>query len=316
MTNQSPAAEVRPSSGSDRRGLPLQAGGGALLRAMRPKQWLKNSLLLAAPLAAGVLDQGDVLVDLLFAVAAFCLVSSATYIFNDIWDREHDRSHPRKQLRPIAAGEISATGAAVFATLLAIAGFGLALAVRSEFAAVLGGYVALTTAYSAWLKHIALVDLIIVASGFVLRAVAGGVAVDVPISRWFLIVTSFSALFVVAGKRYGEKLKPEEFERQVAMRPVLAEYTLPFLRYVWVLASTVAVGAYCLWAFEQSGAGWRGAVYELTIVPFLLLMLRYGLLIERGRAEAPEDVVLGDRQFAAFTIIWALNFAAAIYVSR
>lgn len=281
---------------------------------MRPRQWLKNSLLLVAPLAAGVIGEGDSIVKLGLAIAAFCLASSATYLLNDLRDREHDRAHPRKRLRPIAAGEISEGAALAFAAILAVTGFALALAVGAEFVAVLATYAALTSAYSLALRQIVVVDLVAVASGFVLRAIAGGVAVDVPISRWFLIVATFSSLFVVAGKRYGEKLTHEEAEHQEASRTVLAEYTLPFLRYVWALASTVAVTAYCLWALEQADGSDYGALYELTILPFLLLMLRYALLIDRGRAEAPEDVVLRDRQFATYALLWTVSFAVAVYV--
>jgi decaprenyl-phosphate phosphoribosyltransferase len=177
-----------------------------ILASARPRQWLKNVLLVAAPGAAGVLDEGDALVDVAIAFVAFCLVASGTYLLNDVRDAEADRVHPVKRLRPVAAGVVTVRVAAVAGVLLIAAGCAAALVVGLGFFGIVALYLTLTVAYTLVLKDIAVVDVAVVASGFVIRAVAGGVAVGVPISRWFLIVASFGSLFVVAGKRHGEHL--------------------------------------------------------------------------------------------------------------
>ncbi|MEX2253255.1 MAG: decaprenyl-phosphate phosphoribosyltransferase [Thermoleophilaceae bacterium] len=283
----------------------------ALLVAVRPRQWLKNLLVLAAPLAAGVLGLNGVLVEVAAAFVAFCLAASGSYLLNDVLDVEADRRHPVKRMRPVAAGAISVRLASGIGIGMIAAALALAAAVRLEFLGVVVLYVAITTAYSLWLKHVAVVDLAVVASGFVLRAVAGGAAVGVPLSRWFLIVASFGSLFMVAGKRYGEH--DELGEERASVRPTLAEYPREYLRYVWMLASGVAITAYCLWAFEQGGSA-SSPWYGLTIVPFVLGVLRYALLLESGRGSAPEDVVLGDGTLKFCGFAWVILFGIAVYV--
>jgi decaprenyl-phosphate phosphoribosyltransferase len=286
----------------------------ALLRAMRPKQWVKNVLVAAAPGAAGVLTQSDSLGKVAMAFVSFCLVSSATYLFNDVGDVEEDRRHPKKRHRPVASGEVSPRAAIVTGVVLGLAGLGLALAIRPEFLAVVAGYVAVTIAYTVWLKHMAVFDIAVVASGFIFRAIAGGVAVDVPISRWFLIVTSFGSLFIVAGKRYSEHVTMG-VERE-ATRSTLAAYSRDYLRYVYTMASAVMLGGYFLWAFEQSSH--EGAVpwFELSIGPVVLGILRYALLLEEGYGGAPEDIALSDRPLQVLGVIWLVLFGAGVTVAH
>jgi decaprenyl-phosphate phosphoribosyltransferase len=286
----------------------------ALLRAARPKQWAKNVLVFAAPGAAGVLSHGEVLGDTMLALVAFCLAASGTYYLNDVADIEADRRHPTKRLRPIAAGEVPPRLAVLIGVLLLAFGLGVALLVRWELVVVIAVYVGLTLAYTVWLKHVAVLDIAVVASGFIMRAIAGGVATHLPISQWFLIVASFGSLFVVAGKRYGEHR--EMGDDRGDTRSILALYPLPYLRYVWMIASGVAITAYCLWAFEQSvgrsGLPW----FELSIVPFVIALLRYALLLETGHGGAPEDVILGDRTLQVIVVVWAALFASAVYVGK
>jgi len=285
-----------------------------MVRALRPRQWAKNVLLLAAPAAAGVLDQGSAIADVSVAIAVFCLVSSGTYLLNDLVDAEADRRHPVKRRRPVAAGEVS-TGAALGVGLtLLVAGHVLALAVGTGFLGIVALYAMLTTSYTLWLKHVPVLDIATVASGFVLRAIAGGVAVGVPFSRWFLIVASFGSLFMVAGKRAGEHSTLGE--DRGAVRSTLGTYSAEYLRYVWAMASGVTLTAYCLWAFEQAEGRAGVPYYELSIIPFLLFVLRYALLLEGGRGSSPEDLVLGDRGLIAIAATWACIFSAGIYVGR
>jgi len=283
-----------------------------LLRALRPKQWVKNVLVAAAPGAAGVLTEADSLWRVGLAFVAFCLVSSAVYLVNDVGDAEEDRRHPVKSRRPIAAGVVSPRLALIAAAVLGLAGFAIALAVRPAFLALVAGYVATTVAYTLWLKHMAVFDIAVVASGFIFRAVAGGVAVDVPISRWFLIVTSFGSLFIVAGKRYSEHVTMG-VERE-ATRSTLAAYSKDYLRYVYTMASAVTLTGYCLWAFEQSELETAIPWFELSIGPVVLGILRYALLLEEGYGGAPEDIALGDRPIQVLGLVWLVLFGAGISV--
>jgi decaprenyl-phosphate phosphoribosyltransferase len=268
----------------------------------------------AAPGAAGVLTEGDNLVTVALAFVAFCMVSSATYLFNDLGDVEEDRKHPTKRNRPIAAGIISPRMAIVTAILLGLGGLALAWAIRPEFLAIVAGYIAVTVAYTLWLKHMAVFDIGVVASGFIFRAVAGGVAVDVPISRWFLIVTSFGSLFIVAGKRYSEHVTMGA-ERE-ATRSTLATYSRDYLRFVYTMAAAVTLTGYCLWAFEQSTH--EGAIpwFELSIGPVVLGIMRYALLLEEGYGGAPEDIALNDRPIQLLGIMWVILFGAGVTVAH
>ena len=288
---------------------------GGLLRTARPKQWVKNVLVFAAPGAAGVGLEPATLGPVLATFAAWCLVSSGTYFLNDAIDAEADRHHPRKRLRPVAAGLISGPLAKVLAVAF------LAVAVGSPFAwgapgvaGVLAAYAAITIAYSLWLKHEPVIDLAAVASGFVLRAISGGVAAGVPISTWFLIVASFGSLFMVAGKRHAEHVNLLDDGTRAAHRATLEAYSPDFLRYVRTVASSVAITAYCLWAFEKAeAAGSLGVAFQLSIIPFVLAILRYALRLDAGEGGAPEDIVLGDRMLQVLGLIWAVTFASGVY---
>ena len=191
-------------------------------------------------------------------------------------------------------------------------GLGLALVVRPAFLALLAGYVVLMSAYTFSLKHMAVFDIAVVAGGFIFRAVAGGLAVDVPISRWFIIVTSFGSLFMVAGKRYSEHVTMGA-ERETT-RSTLAAYSRDYLRYVYTMASGVTLLGYCLWAFEQSQ--FEGSIpwFELSIVPFAMGILRYALLLEEGHGGAPEEIVLGDRPLQILGVVWLVIYGAGVSV--
>jgi decaprenyl-phosphate phosphoribosyltransferase len=308
-----------PVAGDTATGAPERARGAAsgrglawgILRALRPKQWLKNVLVVAAPAAAGVLGHGDVLGNVALAFVAFCLVSSGTYLLNDSRDLASDRLHPRKRFRPIAAGIVPVGLAIGLGVLLIALGLAVAALVRLELLIVVAGYIVLTTSYTLWLKHVEVVDIVAIASGFIMRAVAGGAAANVPLSRWFIIVASFGSLFIVAGKRHGEHI--DLGDEGGSVRPTLAAYSRDYLKYVWTMASGVTIAAYCLWAFEMAPKGSDVPLYELSIVPFVTFMLRYAMLLEAGHGEAPEDVVLGDRILAALAAVWIVLFGAGVY---
>lgn len=284
---------------------------GGLVRTARPKQWTKNVLVLAAPAAAGVLDDADALVETIVAFTAFCLAASATYFFNDALDADADRLHPRKRHRAVAAGVVTVPSALAIAGVLAAAALVLSFAASTALAAVVAGYLALTVAYSLWLKHEAVLDLAAVAAGFVLRLIAGGLAVGVPISEWFLIVAGAGSFFMATGKRHAETL--ELGDGAAAHRASLEEYSPTFLLYLRALSSGVAVLAYCLWAFQEADVGAEPVWYELSIVPFVLGTLRYALLLDRGGGGAPEELVLSDRPLLAIGALWVVTFGVAVY---
>ena len=278
---------------------------------MRPKQWLKNVLVVAAPGAAGELFHGDVIGSVALGFVAFCLVSSGTYLLNDARDVDADRLHPRKQNRPIAAGIVPVRLAVALGVALIASGLSVAALVRIELLIVVAGYIVLTTSYTLWLKQVEVVDIVAIASGFIMRAVAGGAAADVALSRWFIIVASFGSLFIVAGKRHGEHI--DLGDDGEAVRATLGAYSRQYLKHVWTMASGVTIAAYCLWAFEMAPREGDIPFYELSIVPFVTFMLRYAMLLEAGHGEAPEDVVLGDRVLLALAAVWIALFGAGVY---
>jgi decaprenyl-phosphate phosphoribosyltransferase len=285
----------------------------ALLREARPKQWVKNVLVFAAPGAAGLLDNGETLGRALLMFAAFCLASSGTYYWNDILDVDQDRNHPTKRDRPIASGAIPLPIARAVGSLLLVAGVGLAAVLDWRSAVAVSTYVATTLAYSTIFKHVAVVDLVTVASGFVLRAVGGAVAVDIRMSTWFLLTTSFASLFIVTGKRYAEL---RELGDGADTRKTLEDYSLGYLRIVLSVSCGAAMVTYCIWAFdtkEIAGTSWP--FYELSIVPMVTALLRYLLILEQGHGSAPEEIFAHDRTLKILGMIWALVFGLGVYVT-
>ena len=281
-----------------------------LLRACRPRQWSKNLLVLAAPCAAGVIDQPLLAAQVAGAFLVLCLLSSATYLVNDVRDREQDRLHPRKRSRPVAAGELSPGTALRAAAVLAFVGIGSATAITAGLGAVACGYLALTASYSLWLRRVVVLDILVIAAGFVLRAIAGGVATDIYLSRWFVIVTACCAIYLVAGKRYAEL---REHAGPGPARATLRRYSLGHLRLTLLAAATVATGAYTGWAFTRpSHVLWYGA----SIAPLVLWLGRYASLIGTGAGQAPEELILRDRTLLALSIAWSFLFLGGVYVGR
>ncbi|WP_336207864.1 decaprenyl-phosphate phosphoribosyltransferase [Nonomuraea sp. LPB2021202275-12-8] len=278
-----------------------------LVRAARPRQWLKNVLVLAAPLAAGVLGEPRSLLAALLVFAAFCLAASGTYLLNDAADVEADRLHPRKRARAVASGAVSVRLARVTGVLLMLLAPGVAALTGDwKSPAVVAGYLVLTLSYTLWLKHQEVVDLIAVAGCHVIRAYAGAVAVDVPVTGWFLVVVSLAALQLVAGKREAEL----RAQGAGGTRATLAAYTPAYLAQVRVMCSGAMIVTYCLWALNAHNS----LFYALSIVPFLLLVLRHNLLVERGIGEEPEELAVRDRPTLLFLAILVVLVALGIYL--
>ncbi|WP_245604142.1 decaprenyl-phosphate phosphoribosyltransferase [Patulibacter minatonensis] len=281
-----------------------------LVRTARPKQWIKNVLVFAAPAAGAGLDDGSVILKTLLTFVAFCLVSSATYILNDVGDVEADRAHPTKRTRPIASGVVPVRAALIATVVLLVGGLAMAYAISWHLGALLTAYKALTIAYTFRLKHTAILDIVVVATGFAVRAISGGVAVDITLSKWFLAVTCFGSLFMVAGKRHGELLHVGEGG---TTRKALQQYTLEYLRFVVTMTASVTILTYCLWAFEHpktSDVPWWG----LSIVPFVMGIMRYALLVDQGKGGAPEELVIRDPGLRYIGIAWVALFLGSVYV--
>ncbi|MGI8458436.1 MAG: decaprenyl-phosphate phosphoribosyltransferase [Propionibacteriaceae bacterium] len=282
------------------------------VRAVRPRQWVKNLLVLAAPLAAGSIGTPSVLAGAALAFLAFCLASSAVYLVNDVRDVAEDRLHPRKRFRPIAAGELKVPAALLLAVLTAAAGLAIGFSTSRLLGVVLVVYLALQLLYSGFLKHLPVVDLAMVASGFLLRAIAGAVAVGLPLSQWFLLVASFGSLFMVAGKRYSEL---RALGADAGTRRSLERYSTSYLRFTWMLAAATVIMSYCLWAFENPEGVAVGPWTKISIAPFTLGLLQYALKIDSGEAGEPEDVVLHDHVLQVLGLIWLVLIVAAVYVN-
>ncbi|MEU9354349.1 decaprenyl-phosphate phosphoribosyltransferase [Streptomyces griseoloalbus] len=306
---------LRRGRADRRRGAPPGRGGllRGLLRTARPKQWVKNILVIAAPAAAGELFSVHAVTRLALVFVLFTASAAAVYLVNDARDAEADRAHPAKCHRPVAAGQVPVPVAyAVGLTLGVLAPVAAARLCPPEVAALLTAYLGMQLAYCVSLKHVLVVDLVIVTTGFVMRAVIGGLALGIPLSRWFLITTGFGALFMVAAKRYSEAVQMAG--KLGATRALLTEYSTGYLRFVWQLAAGVAVLGYCLWALEEGGVPhtsvlpWR----QLSVVAFVLAVLRYAVFADRGTAGEPEDVVLGDRALAVIGLVWAAMYALAV----
>ncbi len=269
-----------------------------------------------APAAAGVLGEWHTTLRVVAAFSIFCVVASGTYLVNDVVDAESDRSHPVKSFRPVASGALRpgialGVGSALIATAL-----GLAILLGPwGFAVVVAAYAGLSIAYSLRLKREPVIELAVVASCFVLRAIAGGVVARVPLTNWFLVFTSFAALFIVTGKRYAEHTRLGS-ERGVH-RVVLDQYTQSFLKSTLTISATVTLASYCLWAFERTGffahAGNKTVWIELTVVPVVLSVLHILRLLDDGHGGEPEQLALRDHMLQAYGVIWLILVCIGLY---
>ncbi|WP_320778184.1 decaprenyl-phosphate phosphoribosyltransferase [Streptomyces sp. CRN 30] len=294
---------------------PPRAGGllTGLVRTARPKQWIKNVLVVAAPAAAGELLTQHALARLPLVFALFTACAAAVYLVNDARDADADRAHPVKRHRPVAAGQVPVPVAYAVGGALGVLAPAAALWLCSPaVAALLTAYLAMQLAYCVSLKHVLVVDLVVVTTGFLMRATIGGLALGIPLSRWFLITTGFGALFMVSAKRYSEAVQMAG--KAGATRALLTEYTTGYLRFVWQLAAGVAVLGYCLWALEEGGDPHTGLLpwRQLSVVAFILAVLRYAVFADRGTAGEPEDVVLHDRALALIGLLWMAMYGAAV----
>ncbi|WP_410647119.1 decaprenyl-phosphate phosphoribosyltransferase [Amycolatopsis sp. cmx-4-54] len=292
------------------------AGGlvGGIIKTARPRQWVKNVLVFAAPFFAfsKSTDRTGLLIAALIAFAAFSLVASSVYLINDAIDVEADRAHPTKRNRPIAAGIVPVPVAFVAAGVFFAAGLGISFLASWQLAVVLAVYEAVQLGYCFGLKHQPVVDLAIVGSGFLMRSIAGGVAAGIALSQWFLLVTAFGSLFMVAGKRYAEIML---FERTGAkIRSSLKKYSASYLRFVWATSAAILIMSYCLWAFEIRQVE-RDSVWAIvSMVPFVVAVLRYAVDVDGGNAGEPEEIALKDRVLQVLGASWVVTLFLSFYL--
>jgi 4-hydroxybenzoate polyprenyltransferase len=302
--------------------------GVALLRLMRPQQWVKNLLVYLALIFARRGADLPAVGRVTLAFGAFCLAASAVYILNDLMDRERDRNHPRKRLRPLASGMVTSAQAI---TLLAVClvGAGILTALLAAriptagdpfarwggsaalFVLCLGGYVALNVLYSLWLKHVVLLDIFLIAAGYVLRPMAGAFAIPAPISPWFYLCITFGALFLALGKRRAELLLLSD--DAFSHRRNLREYTLPLLDQLITIVVTCALISYSLYTFQGDNAGHD---LMLTIPLVLFGIFRYLYLIYvKAAGDRPDELLWRDRQISVTIALWFALVLVLLYVA-
>jgi decaprenyl-phosphate phosphoribosyltransferase len=317
ISRESPAESTTPMSEEPApvAGPPKNLVTG-LVKALRPRQWVKNVLVFAAPLAAlgddrYAYDYREVLVKVAVAFVVFSLGASAVYLVNDARDVEADRQHPTKRFRPIAAGVVPEWLAYTLAVALAGASLVISWLVTPNLAMVMAIYISIQLAYCFGLKHEAVIDICIVSSGFLIRAIAGGVAADVPLSQWFLLVMAFGSLFMAAGKRYAEVQLAERTGAKI--RKSLESYTSSYLRFVWTMSATAMVLCYGLWAFERDDTGGT-SWFVVSMIPLTIAILRYAVDVDGGMAGEPEDIALRDRVLQLLFVAWLGTLGAAILI--
>ncbi len=284
-----------------------------LIRAMRPHEWLKNVFVLAALVFAKRIFEPDDLLRSGLAFACFCLISSAAYLFNDIRDRESDRRHPQKCHRPIASGALRVSVAAIAALALALVALSGGFYAHPHFGIVLLIYAVVNVAYTLYLKHVVILDVMTIAMGFLLRAIGGAVAIQVSISSWFILCTVLLALFLCFAKRRQEcvLLKAEAHNH----RRILEDYSLQFLDQVIAIVTAGALVSYALYTMSPEVMEKLGNDRLNLTIPFVIYgMLRYlYLMYTQSEGGDPASTILGDAPLLIACTLWLLTLGALIY---
>jgi 4-hydroxybenzoate polyprenyltransferase len=287
-----------------------------LVRALRPQEWIKNLLVFAGVLFSGRLDQSGALGDAVITFAAFCAIASAGYLFNDLRDREHDRHHPEKRDRPIASGTVTPATAIALALALAVGSVALGLVVKPEVAALVASYGVITAAYSLILKRLVILDVMTISSLFILRVVAGAVAVGAQASEFLLICTAMLALFLGFTKRRQEAMleedEPPELDGAPVTRPVLEHYSLPFLDQMIAMVTASAILSYVIYAVDSPRIGSK----MLATAPSVLYgIFRYLYLIyDRRDTRSTAAILTEDPGMLFAAVTWVGAALAMLYV--
>lgn len=278
---------------------------------LRMHQWIKNLFVFAPLFFGGMLFDGPMLLQSLVAFASFCFISSSVYIMNDYKDADLDRLHPKKKNRPIARGVIAPKGALLVGVMIFMTGMALATTISSPFIAIVSGYALMNIAYSFWLKHMALYDIIIIALGFVLRVFAGSVSTGIPLSSWVVIITFLLALFLAFAKRREDCGIYEKTGEE--RRASIAGYSLNFVDTSMAIVASVTMVSYILYAVEASANGSNEYLY-LTSFFVLIGLLRYlQIAFVEGGAGEPTKVVTRDRHLMVQVGMFVMSFGYLLY---
>ena len=287
------------------------------IQLIRPGHWTKNVLVLAPVVSAMRVCDPRAWYQAALATAAFCLASSAAYVFNDIYDRERDLRHPAKSSRPLASGRVSVQAAAALAVILLLSALGVALAANSRVLVVVVAYLLLQAAYTLALKHKMLVDVICIALGFVLRAVAGAVAIPVVISPWLFVCTFTVCLFMGFCKRCNEIATVGGLDEAGEHRFTLTGYKPELLTHLITLSAAVAIMGFLLYASSARTVRSFGTDFMIYTLPLVIYgVFRFAMLSMRGNYADPMDIVLHDRPFQATVLIWVAAVVVVIYWGR
>jgi 4-hydroxybenzoate polyprenyltransferase len=293
----------------------VEAGGsigttGSYLRLVRPKQWTKNGFVLAGVVFAGKALSVASVASALLAFVAFCALSGAVYAANDVLDVEEDRKHPLKRRRPVASGEISALAALAFAIVLGAAGLALGFFVSPGVGFAGLAYLALQVAYTTTLKHTAILDVMSISAGFVIRALAGVAAVGSPISPWLIVCTGLLTLFLGFSKRRHELASLGE--GATIHRRNLADYSVPLLDEMMNIMMSATIIAYTLYTFTVYER--EDEIFMMASIPFVIYgVFRYMLLVHRNGGGNPDTLLLADRPLQIALLLWLLVIGAVIY---
>jgi 4-hydroxybenzoate polyprenyltransferase len=308
-TNLSPVAASRTPAGEP----PRRSVVGNLLISLRPGQWTKNLLVFAGLIFSRQLFNGSALLASAGAFVIFCALSGVIYLINDVADRESDRRHPLKRRRPVAAGALSATTAIVAAVIIAAIGLTSAFLLGWRFGLVATTYTVLQALYSGPLKHIVIIDVLTIAIGFVLRAVAGAVAIDVSISQWLFVCTILLALFIALAKRRHELVLLAD--SAITHRPILREYSAYLLDQMIAVVTASTLIAYIFYTMspdtvEKFGTTWLGVT-----IPFPIYgIFRYLYLVHRREGGgSPAELLITDRPLLACVSLWVVCVVLIIY---
>jgi len=286
---------------------------GNLFVSLRPHQWTKNVLVFGALIFGKHLFDPHEVSLAVAAFAIFCALSSVVYLVNDLHDREADRLHPTKARRPIASGALSPMAATIAAVVLGVGAMAGAARINTQFLAVCGIYLVLLTVYSMWLKHVVILDVLTLATGFVLRAIAGAVAIQVPFSTWLLLVTLLGALFIGLSKRRAELVTLAEDAK--GHRRILAEYSPYLLDQMIGVVTASTVLAYAFYTISPEVVQHFGTDRLLYTVPFVIYgIFRYLYLIhQREEGGNPSELLVTDRPLLVCGVLWAATVVIILY---
>lgn len=284
-----------------------------LVQSLRPTQWTKNFFIFAPLVFAKEFFELDLWIKTGATFAIFCFFSSALYLVNDLLDVEEDKLHPKKSQRPIASGRVAPSQAVVAGVILAVLSLALAFLLNTNFFIVCAIYGVLQLAYSLKLKHVVILDVFIIAAGFVIRVVAGGLVIQVPLSSWLLICTTLLALFLAMSKRRHELVLLEG--NAPAHRPILKEYSAYLLDQMIGVVTASTVIAYCLYTVSEETVKKFGTSNLIFTTPFVLYgIFRYLYLVhQKGKGGSPEELIIRDKPLLLAIVLWIAAVVIVLY---